>query len=240
MASSSHFAQDSHSWLCKPASKASTKEDQLAACHSGGAKPEVLHPDEPLHPKQIWTVGRLTEKASVHFPAPPRLTFWRLKGSHRCPRAPWEMGATSQGWQWLVQSLEAGWRTRLSPWLRAHLYCFSSWVALTSPGWEGAVSRLTDVERFQGDRLWKLPRPQSPWPSPSLGGCSCGQAGAGFLSSWRAKAHGRTKTPPVRSGWGYTASKPGSATPGRVTLGPSVCLSWPRCPWILQGSWEDL
>lgn len=46
-----------------------------------------------------------------------------------------------------------------------------SWVAAASPGYRKiAVSRLTDVERFQGDRLWETPRPQSPLASSSLGG----------------------------------------------------------------------
>ena len=33
-----------------------------------------------------------------------------------------------------------------------------------------AVSRLTDVERFQGDQLWETPRPQSPLAGSSLSG----------------------------------------------------------------------
>lgn len=56
-----------------------------------------------------------------------------------------------------------------------------SWVAAASPGYRKiAVSRLTDVERFQGDRLWETPRPQSPLASPSLGG-SLWAGGGGLL-----------------------------------------------------------
>ena len=46
-----------------------------------------------------------------------------------------------------------------------------SCVAAASLGYRKiAVSRLMDVERFQGDRVWETPRPRSPLAGPSLGG----------------------------------------------------------------------
>lgn len=44
-----------------------------------------------------------------------------------------------------------------------------SWVAAASLGYRKiAVSRLTDVERFQGDQVQETPRPRSPLAGPSL------------------------------------------------------------------------
>ena len=45
-----------------------------------------------------------------------------------------------------------------------------SWVAAASLGYSKiAVSRLTDVERFQGDQVRETPRPRSPLAGPPLG-----------------------------------------------------------------------
>lgn len=167
VASLSPFAQDSPSFssVCLTA-KASTKEDQLVAClplwrHKNQRFCTLMSLSTPSKPGQLATLHRKSL-------CPLSCPIGSPSGGSKAVTVP--PGTVGDGGDHPRMAV-AGPVSRRSRMEEDPGSVLGSDPPVLLLGYRKiAVSRLTDVERFQGDQLWETPRPQSPLAGSSLSG----------------------------------------------------------------------